>query len=383
MIVIEITVAMPMAQADLIREGNTMWDFLNAQDWQDGLLFLGFMGGAVGVALICHYVVFRVLTVFAKRTSSTVDDLILQHFRRPVRWIVVVVAVRLSLDTLELPPGLENLTRTVFGIALIVLISGLLIRATFLINDVILMHFKVDVKDNLRARRLHTQLQVLRRIIVVVIVVIASACILMTFPKVRQLGTALLASAGIVGIVVGLAAQKTLGTFIAGLQIAFTQPIRLDDVVIVEGEWGRIEEITLTYVVVRIWDLRRLIVPITYFIEKPFQNWTRVSADILGTVFLYVDHTVPVEAIRVELQRILEGAEWWDRKVCGLQVTNTSERTVELRALMSAEDASLAWNLRCHVREKLVTFVRQNYPHALPRLRAELDKSPNLSTESA
>ena len=383
MIVIEITLAMPMAQADLIREGNTMWDFLNAQDWQDGLLFLGFMAGAVGVALICYYVVFRVLTVFAKRTSSTVDDLILQHFRRPVRWIVVVVAARLSLDTLELPPGLENLTRTVFGIALIVLISGLLIRATFLINDVILMHFEVDVKDNLRARRLHTQLQVLRRIIVVVIVVIASACILMTFPKVRQLGTALLASAGIVGIVVGLAAQKTLGTFIAGLQIAFTQPIRLDDVVIVEGEWGRIEEITLTYVVVRIWDLRRLIVPITYFIEKPFQNWTRVSADILGTVFLYVDHTVPVDAIRAELQRILEGAEWWDRKVCVLQVTNTSERTVELRALMSAEDASLAWTLRCHVREKLVTFVRENYPHALPRLRAELDKSPDLSTESA
>jgi small-conductance mechanosensitive channel len=374
---------MPMAQNDLVRKDNTMWDFLNARNWQDSLLFLGFMVGAVGVALICHYVIFRVLAVFAKRTSSTIDELAIKHFRRPVRWIVVVVTVRLSLDTLELPPGLENLTKTVFGIAIIVLISGLLIRATFLVNDVVLLHFKVNVKDNLRARTLHTQLQVLRRIIVIVIVVIASACILMTFPKVKQLGTTLLASAGIIGIVVGLAAQKTLGTFIAGLQIAFTQPIRLDDVVIVEGEWGRIEEITLTYVVVRIWDLRRLVVPITYFIEKPFQNWTRVSADILGTVFLYVDHTVPVDAIRAELQRILEGAEWWDRKVCVLQVTNTSERTVELRALMSAEDASLAWTLRCYVREELVTFVRKNYPHALPRLRAELDKSPDLSTESA
>ncbi|MEN6427818.1 MAG: mechanosensitive ion channel domain-containing protein, partial [Phycisphaerales bacterium] len=359
-------------------EDNTMWEFLNAQHWQDGLLFLGFMAGAIGLALICHHVVFRVLAVFARRTPTAVDELVIKHFRRPVRWIVVVVAVRLSLDTLELPPGLENLIKTVFGIAIIALISGLLIRATFLINDVILLHFKVDVKDNLRARKLHTQLQVLRRIIVIVIIVIASACILMTFPKVRQLGTALLASAGIVGIVVGLAAQKTLGTFIAGLQIAFTQPIRLDDVVIVEGEWGRIEEITLTYVVVRIWDLRRLIVPITYFIEKPFQNWTRVSADILGTVFLYVDHTVPVDAVRAELQRILEEAQWWDRKVCALEVTNMSERAIELRALMSAEDASRAWTLRCHVREKLVAFVRKNYPQALPRLRAELDKSPDV-----
>ncbi len=173
---------------------------------------------------------------------------------------------------------------------------------------------------------------------------------------------------------VGLAAQKTIGTIIAGLQIAFTQPIRLDDVVIVEGEWGRIEEITLTYVVVRIWDLRRLIVPITYFIETPFQNWTRTSADILGTVFLYVDHTVPIDAVRAELQKILEASEAWDRKVCVLQVTNTSERAVELRALMSAADASLAWNLRCEVREKLVEFIRRDYPHALPRLRAELEK---------
>lgn len=358
-----------------------MWDFLSTRDWQDWLLFLAFLAGAVGLALVGHYVVFRVLAVFAQRTSSALDELAIKHFRRPARWIVVVIALRLSLDTLALPPGLENLTKTIFGIAIIALISTVLIQLTFLISDAVLLHFKVDVKDNLRARKLHTQLQVLRRIIVIVIVVIAAACILMTFPKVKQLGTAILASAGIIGIVVGLAAQKTIGTFIAGLQIAFTQPIRLDDVVIVEGEWGRIEEITLTYVVVRIWDLRRLIVPITYFIEKPFQNWTRVSADILGTVFLYVDHTVPVEAIRAELQRILEAAEWWDHKVCGLQVTNTSERTVELRALMSAADASLAWDLRCHVREKLLAFVCKNYPHTLPRLRAELDRSPDFAAE--
>jgi small-conductance mechanosensitive channel len=164
---------------------------------------------------------------------------------------------------------------------------------------------------------------------------------------------------------------------LAGIQIAITQPIRLDDVVIVEGEWGRIEEITLTYVVLRIWDQRRLVLPITYFLDKPFQNWTRVSAELLGTIFLYVDYTVPVEALRQELQRIVESDERWDRRVVGLVVTNVSERTVELRALISAADSGRAWDLRCHVREKLVEFVRDNYPQALPRLRAELSELPD------
>ncbi|MDH3556523.1 MAG: mechanosensitive ion channel family protein, partial [Deltaproteobacteria bacterium] len=181
--------------------------------------------------------------------------------------------------------------------------------------------------------------------------------------------------AGIVGIIVGLAAQKSISTLFAGIQMAITQPIRIDDVVIVENEWGRIEEITLTYVVVRIWDLRRLIVPITYFLEKPFQNWTRISADLLGTVFLYVDYTVPVEAVRAELKRILESSPLWDKQVCTLQVTNATDRTLELRALMSAADSPRAWELRCDVREKLIGFIRQNYPDGLPKVRAELTES--------
>jgi small-conductance mechanosensitive channel len=357
-----------------------MWDSLG--QWQSGVLFLGAVAVAVGVALTCYYLLVTILSRLAKRSSSPLDELIIKHFRRPVLWIMVAVAVRLTVDPVALPEGLKSFAKTIVGMVLIVLVSWLIIKATYVLSDAVALRFKVDVKDNLRARKIHTQLRVLRRLIIIVVVIVAVASILMTFPKVRQLGTAILASAGIIGIVVGLAAQKTIGTFIAGLQIAFTQPIRLDDVVIVEGEWGRIEEITLTYVVVKIWDLRRLIIPITYFIETPFQNWTRVSADILGTVFVYVDHTVPVDAIRAELQRILEASEWWDRKVCVLQVTNTSERAVELRALMSAEDASVAWTLRCHVREKLVEFVREKYPHALPRLRAELDKLQNLSAES-
>jgi len=246
------------------------------------------------------------------------------------------------------------------------------------LEDCVLGRFRVDEKDNLQARKIHTQLRVVKRIVVIIVVILATGTMLMTFPKVRQLGATILASAGIIGIIVGMAAQRTLGAFIAGLQIALTQPIRVDDVVIVENEWGRIEEITLTYVVVKIWDLRRLIVPITYFIEKPFQNWTRTKADILGTVFIYVDYTVPVDVIREQLQKILQESKLWDKKVCVLQVTNTTERTVELRALMSAADASTAWSLRCEVREKLIEFVRNKYPQALPKLRAEFTQ---LKTE--
>jgi len=260
----------------------------------------------------------------------------------------------------------------ILSLLLIGLVSWLLIKTVYVLEDYVVGRFEVDVEDNLRARKIHTQLRVLKRIVIILVGIIALATMLMTFPKVRQLGTTILASAGIIGIVVGMAAQRTIATFIAGLQIAFTQPIRVDDVVIVENEWGRIEEITLTYVVVKIWDLRRLIVPITYFIEKPFQNWTRVTADILGTVFLYVDHTVPIDAVREELHRILKASELWDGKVCVLQVTNTSERTIELRALMSAADASTAWSLRCEVREKLVDFIKRDYPQTLPKLRAEL-----------
>jgi small-conductance mechanosensitive channel len=356
------------------RSTEPFYSVLQNAGWQTWALFLGVAAVAVVVALVCHYILVKVGGRFARRSASPIDELLVKHFQRPVRWLMVAVAVRMCVDILDIPIGISAFIKHIFGLVLVGLVAWLLIKATYVLTDAVFLRFKVDVKDNLRARKIHTQLNVLRRIIIIVIVIIALASILMTFPRIRQLGTAILASAGIVGIVVGLAAQKTIGTFIAGLQIAFTQPIRMDDVVIVEGEWGRIEEITLTYVVVRIWDLRRLVIPITYFIEKPFQNWTRISADILGTVFLYVDYTVPVDAIRTELQRILEGSEEWDRKVCGLQVTNTSERTVELRALMSAPDASLAWNLRCQVREKLVEFVQKNYPQALPRFRAELDE---------
>jgi hypothetical protein len=206
-----------------------------------------------------------------------------------------------------------------------------------------------------------------------IIGIFALASMLMVFDSVRQFGASILASAGIAGIVVGFAAQRSIATLLAGFQIALTQPIRVDDVVIVENEFGRVEEITLTYVVVRVWDLRRLVVPISYFIEQPFQNWTRSSADILGTVFLYVDYGVPLDSLRAELTRVLKASRFWDGKVNVLQVTDAKEHTLELRALASAADASLAWDLRCEIREQLVGFIQRTYPESLPRFRASLD----------
>jgi len=232
----------------------------------------------------------------------------------------------------------------------------------------------MEVKDNVRARRVHTQLRLITNIVVVIIVLFSLAFILMTFPEVRQIGVTILASAGITGIIIGFAAQKTLGNLIAGIQIAIAQPIRLDDVVVIENEWGWIEEITLTFAVVRIWDFRRLVVPISYFLEKPFQNWTRTSADLLGTVLIYADYTIPVKDMRDELTRILKNSPLWDKKVNVLQVTNMTERTVELRALMSSADSSSLWDLRCEVRERLLELLQKHFPHCLPRTRLEMKK---------
>ena len=344
------------------------------QNWEKVAWGLGVPVVAVAIAIVGHFILFKILKRISRQLKYLPGTSFARHCGKVIRWLFIFLAIRLVIPMMSLPEGFHESAAQFLALAQIALFSVVLIKLTYVFNDYILYRFDVAVRDNLKARKIHTQLNVLRRIFTTVVIFIAVATMLMTFEKVRALGTTLLASAGIIGIVVGMAAQKTIGTFIAGLQIAITQPIRIDDVVIVENEWGRIEEITLTYVVVRIWDLRRLVVPITYFIEKPFQNWTRVSADLLGTVFLYVDYTVPVEAIRKELRGILENLPQWDKKVCAVQVTNATERTIELRALMSAADAPSMWELRCAVREQLIDFIRKNYPDALPKLRAELEQ---------
>lgn len=347
-----------------------MTDEMQINNW-----VLWFSGAVLTAGVVGHLFVYRILLTLVRRTKKPVDNLCVKHCYRPFQWILVILVLRLVLPA-SLSERYAVVLKHIFSLFFIGLTSFLLIKMTYVLDEYILERFNIDEKDNLRARKICTQLNVLKRIVIVAVCILAFGMMLMTFEKVRQFGTTILASAGIVGIVIGMAAQRTIGTFIAGLQIAFTQPIRIDDVVIVENEWGRIEEITLTYVVVKIWDLRRLIVPITYFIEKPFQNWTRETADLLGTVYIYVDYTVPVDAIRTELQKLLKDSELWDGKVCVLQVTNTSEHTLELRALMSARDASTAWTLRCHIREKLIEFIQKNYPESLPKMRAAFQQLP-------
>lgn len=296
-----------------------------------------------------------------------------EWLKGPLRLFFPFFCLALQLPFLRFPPRVNSAVISFVNISLVAAVSWLAIRIIHLARDIILSRHDIGAKDNLQARQIYTQIKVIERILTLVVVIFALSFMLMVFPRVRQMGVSLLASAGIIGIILGFAAQKTLGNIIAGIQIALAQPIRIDDVVIVENEWGRIEEINLIYVVVRIWDLRRLVVPISYFIENPFQNWTRTSADILGTVFIHADYTVPVDEIRKELTRILKGSSYWDGKVSGLQVTNATERSVELRALMSAIDSPSAWDLRCEVREKLLNFLQKNYPGCLPKARVELD----------
>lgn len=340
--------------------------------WHDWLWSGGVLVGSVMLALIAHWVLFAAAGRFAQRTGSSTDDSIVRHTRRPTRIILPLLAVFLVLPVLPLPQFLRQPIGHLLALAMIAVVGWSVIALTEIATDVVSTKYRMDVPDNLEARRIRTQLQLLRRVTTVVVSIVALSVMLMTFPSVRHLGVSLFASAGIAGLVVGMAARPTISNLIGGLQIALTEPIRLDDVVIVEGEWGRVEEIGTTYVVVRIWDLRRLVVPLSYFIEQPFQNWTRVTADLLGTVFVYADYNVPVDRVRSELHRILESSELWDGKVWGLQVTDTNERTMQLRALMSASDSSRAWDLRCHVREELVEFLQREYPDSLPVTRAEL-----------
>jgi small-conductance mechanosensitive channel len=325
---------------------------------------------AIAAGLIVHYLLFRAFQRLARR--RTFWNLLVQYERRPARAVLPTLAVLSIIPLLPLPPYAAAACSHAVGLLLIGCFAWAALAMLDVTQDYIAAGHAIDVNDNLSARRVRTQVQVLRHIAAVVIIVIAIAAGLMTFPNIRHLGESLFASAGLAALVAGLAARSTLNNLFASVQIALTQPIRLEDVVVVEGEWGWVEEIHTTYVIVRIWDLRRLVLPISYFIEKPFQNWTRRTADLLGTVFVYVDYTVPVEAVRQELIRILQTTKLWDGKVWGLQVTNATDRSVELRALMSAASSPVAWDLRCYVREKLVEFLQKNYPESLPKNRAEI-----------
>lgn len=327
------------------------------------------------VGYVVHGVTHRIVQRFARR--YVVFDRIMRFTKRPAQALIILLFVHLSLADATRPAAILGLLRQALSILIILLVTAFIIRLIAALVDVVAYRHPIEGPDNLRARSVQTKVQVLARTAMFIVGVLGVGSVLMTFPNVRQIGASLLASAGLAGIIAGLAARPVLGNLIAGLQIALTQPLRIDDVLIVENEWGRVEEITETYVVIRVWDERRLIVPLEYFIQTPFQNWTRNSSQLLGSVFLWVDFGTPIEPLRVKAKAIVESAPEWDGRVCNLQVTDVSERTMQLRILVSASDAGKTFDLRCKVREQMIAFLQQEYPDKLPQVRTSVIGLPD------
>jgi small-conductance mechanosensitive channel len=333
--------------------------------------------------LFAYWLISYFLRKFGKDPKYLLPEGTFRKLSAPIFFIFISILIRSeALRTLLNLSDHQYLFKKTSTILFIFSVTWLLLNLLKIIKKIIVSNYDVRVENNLKARKIYTQFNILERIFMFTIIILAIGAVLMSFESIRELGVSIFASAGVAGIIIGFSAQKMIGTVLAGIQIAIAQPIKIDDVVIVEGEWGRIEEITLTYVVVKIWDKRRLIVPTPYFIEKPFQNWTKTSSDILGTVFLYTDYNVSFDALREELTKILESTDLWDKEVNVLQVTESKQNCVEIRALMSAKDSPTAWDLRVLVREKLITFLQQNYPESIARNRVLLEKSTDENNNS-
>jgi small-conductance mechanosensitive channel len=345
----------------------------------NGLEAVAILVLGAGLGMLLRLILRRILLAIKTRHEQLLAESALTHYKRPGRFFFPLLVISLLLPLITLPPAGMEVLRRLVEISLLISFSWMLIQTINVVEDYVRAQFAINKSDNIRERRILTQMQFIRRVVIMVIGFITVALVLMSFSTVRKIGTGLLTSAGIASVIVGFAAQKSIANLLAGLQLAFSQPIRIDDVLIVEGEYGRVEEITFTYVVLGLWDQRRLIVPLNYFIEKPFQNWTRSSSQLLGTVFIYADYTLPVEAVRAELQRLVEQHPLWDKRVCVLHVTDSKERTMELRALVSAADSGAAFDLRAAVREGLVRFIQQNYPDCLPKTRSVVEDQGSRS----
>lgn len=335
--------------------------------------------GAAVVALLVAEVGYRLGVQAVRRATrnSPMGTRVSASIRVPAHWALLLLALHPVWQGAAADlPGLASVQRLT-TLAMVGALTWLSARAVRGVAQAVLDAHPLSSADNLEARRVQTQTRVLSQVVQGAVVLVGLSLMLMTFPAVRQVGASLLASAGVLGIVAGFAARPVLGNLIAGLQIGLSQPIRIDDVVIVENEWGVIEQITGTYVVVCIWDQRRLIVPLQYWIEKPFQNWTRTSSELIGAVFLWVDYRMPLQPLRDELQRACEASVHWDKRLALLQVTEAGPAAMQLRCLVTAASAPAAWDLRCEVREALVTFVQRDYPQFLPRGRAEVALQPS------
>jgi small-conductance mechanosensitive channel len=341
--------------------------------WRDVVWSAGILAAAIVAALVVRAIALIALRRLSRRKGTVLGQSLVKHGERPSLWILPLVAVLAIVPSLWLPQnfkvGLEHLA----GLGLIAALAWLAILLIEVTSDLMAVRYRVDVDDNLAARRVQTQFQMVHRIAVILVSVVAVALGLMTFPEIKHIGISILASAGVASLVIGMAMKDTLANLFAGMQIAFTQPFRMGDAVVIAGEFGWIEEIGMMYVVVRCWDLRRLVLPVSYFLTNAFQNWTRNSAELLAYSYIYTDYTTPVEAVREELRRILEATPLWSGKVCALQVSDMDHYTLQLRALMDVRNSSDAWDLRCLVREKLIEFLQKNYPGSLPRYRGEME----------
>jgi small-conductance mechanosensitive channel len=328
------------------------------------------------VAIVIGLIVKFMLSLLLRRKPRGVPHFsttraILSRLGKPFSYFLPLLAFNFLLPLMKMRSNVAPVVNKTVEILLTISFANVLIGVIKVFEDYVYHTYDIQKADNLKERKIRTQLQFIRRMAVTLILILTACVILLSFNNLRKIGTGLLTGVGVGGIIIGFAAQKSLSNLLAGFQLAFTQPLRIDDVLVVEGEWGRVEEITLTYVVLNIWDQRRLILPINYFIEKPFQNWTRNTADIIGSIFLYLDYTTPLEPLRAELTRLLEDDPLWDKRVKVLQITNTTERTMEVRALMSASSSGNAFDLRCNMREGLITFLQKNYPGSFPVIRLE------------
>lgn len=340
--------------------------------WADHVLLR--LAVAVLAAMVVSLFVHRAGALVLTRVTRgmPVAASVVRFIRVPARWWLLCVALQIVWQGAPDDLSWIDRARHLNSLALLACLTWMALRAVSGVAQGVIDQHPLNVVDNLNARRIHTQAKVLSRTVMVMVGMAGLALMLLTIPGARQFGASLLASAGVIGLVAGIAAKPVFGNLIAGLQIALAQPIRLDDVLIVQGEWGRVEEITGTYVVLAIWDQRRLIIPLQWFIENPFQNWTRRSAEIIGTVFLWMDYRMPLEPLRAEAQRICEASPHWDKRLCLLQVVDASERSMQLRWLVTAADSGKAFDLRCAVREGLIALIARDYPSFLPLTRAEL-----------
>ena len=340
------------------------------------------------VAIVAGFILKFMLLLLLRRKPRGAPQFsatraILSRLGQPMSYFLPLLAFNFLLPLMKMRSNVYPIVNKTIEILLTISFATVLIGIVKIFEDYVYHTYDIQKANNLKERKIRTQLQFIRRLAISLILILTACVILLSFNNLRKIGTGLLTGVGVGGIIIGFAAQKSLSNLLAGFQLAFTQPLRIDDVLVVEGEWGRVEEITLTYVVLNIWDQRRLILPINYFIEKPFQNWTRTTADIIGTVFLYLDYMTPVEPLRAELTRLLDNDPLWDKQVKVLQITNTSEKTMEVRALMSATSSGNAFDLRCNVREGLIKFLQTNYPDSFPLVRVQEPPRPEAGAADA